>query len=163
MRGPKPARQRALGQIQLVCQEIAVSEEQESVPAIQQALLRAPPAEAQALMGWARGLSVIRVGELRGRSKMAAQFALLRETKAAWPLVKVMGRALKVIVWDARSWKFRLGLGAVIATFVAVGNAGAGMVALGGGIRLPLCVLIGGGGLLLGLIVDQVRKRISGR
>ena len=139
-----------------------MSEEQETaaVPAIQQALLRARPAEAQVLMDWARGLSAIRLGELRGRKKVAAQLALIRDTKAAWPLVKVMARALKIIAWDARSWKLRLGLGAIVATFVVVGNAGAGIVALGGGLGLPLWVLMGGGGVLVGLLADLVRKRM---
>jgi len=138
-----------------------VSEEQEAVPAIQQALLRAPPAEAQVLMDWVRGLSAIRNGELRGRRKVAAQLALLRESKAGWPLVKVMARALKIGAWDARSWKLRLGLGAILGTFVAIGNAGAGIVPLGGGIGLPLWVLMGAGGVLIGLIADQVRKRTT--
>jgi len=138
-----------------------VSEEQEAVPAIQQALLRAPPAEARVLMEWVRGLSAIRNGELRGRRKVAAQFALIRDLKAGWPLVKVMARALKIGAWDARSWKLRLGLGAILGTFVAVGNAGAGIVPLGGGIGLPLWVLMGAGGVLIGLVADQVRKRTT--
>ncbi len=138
-----------------------MSEEQEdaAVPAIQQALLRAPPGEAQLLMGWMRGLRDIGQGELRGRHKAAAKLALLRDSKAAWPLAKVMGRALKIVAWDARSWKLRLGVLAVVGTFVAVGNAGAGIVPLGGGIGLPLWVLAGGGGVLIGLLADVIRKK----
>ncbi len=138
-----------------------MSEKQEdaAVPAIQQALLRAPPGEAQLLMGWVRGLRDIAQSELRGRRKLAAQLALLRDSKAAWPLVKVIGRALKIVAWDARSWKLRLGVMAVVATFVAVGNAGACIVPLEGGIGLPLWVLVGSGGVLVGLLADLIQKK----
>jgi hypothetical protein len=140
-----------------------VSEEQQTAaqPAIVQALLRAPPAEAQLLLAWSRGLGAIRHGELTGRKKMAAMLAWTRDNKAAWPIVKVMGRALRIIVWDARSWKLRLGIGAIIGTFVAVGNAGAGIVALGGRFGLPLWVLMGAGGTVLGLLADLVKKTMG--
>ena len=88
-------------------------------------------------------------------------FRLTRDRKAAWPLAKVIGRALKHVVWDARSWKLRLGVGAVVATFVAVGNGGAGIVALGGGIRFPLWVLMAVGGVALGMLADAIKKKIA--
>ncbi|WP_295456590.1 hypothetical protein [uncultured Thiodictyon sp.] len=140
-----------------------MSEEQETAaqPAIVQALLRAPPAEAQLLLAWSRGLGAIRHGELTGRKKAAAMLALTRDNKAAWPILKVMGRALKIIVWDARSWKLRLGIGAVVGTFVAVGNGGAAIVPLAGGIGLPLWVLMGASGALLGLLADVVKKKMG--
>ncbi|WP_295394696.1 hypothetical protein [uncultured Thiodictyon sp.] len=142
---------------------MSVSEEQETAaqPAIVQALLRAPPAEAQLLLAWARGLGVIRHGELRGGKKMAAMFALTRDHKATWPILKVMSRAVKIIAWDARSWKLRLGVVAVVGTFVAVGNEGAAIVALGGGIGLPLWVLMGAGGVVLGLLADLVKRQLQ--
>jgi hypothetical protein len=138
-----------------------VSEVQETAaqPAIVQAVLRLPPAEQQRLLGWSRGLGEIRYGTLRGFKKAAAMLALTRDRKAAWPLLKVLALALKHMVWDARSWTFRLGLGALIATFVAAENGGAGIVALGGGIGLPLWMLIGACGVLIGLVADKIKAR----
>jgi hypothetical protein len=138
-----------------------VSEVQETAaqPAVVQVLLRLPPAEQQLLLGWARGLGAIRCGTLRGFKKAAAVLALTRDQKAAWPLVKVLSLVLKHVIWDARSWTLRLGVGSIIATFVAIGNEAAGIVALGGGIGLPLWMLIGAGGVLVGLLADKLNKQ----
>jgi hypothetical protein len=142
-----------------------MSEVQETTaqPAIVQAVLRLPPAEQQRLLGWSRGLGEIRYGTLRGFKKVAAMLALTRDRKATWPLLKLLALALKNVVWDARSWTFRLGVGAVIATFVAADNGGAGIVALGGGIGLPLWMLIGAGGVLIGLPADKIKARTKAR
>jgi hypothetical protein len=138
-----------------------VTEEQDPAaqPAIVKSLLSAPLAEQQRLLAWGRGLGAIRHGDLSERGKAAALLALTREQKAAWPLAKVLLRALRIIVWDARSWKLRLGLGAVVATFMVVGSSGGGTVALGAGLRLPLWALIGAGGTLIGALVDWLQRR----
>ena len=142
-------------------EERSVSEVQETAaePAIVQALLRLPPAEQQRLLEWSRGLGAIRDGTLRGGRKAVAMLALTRDRKAAWPLVKLLSLALKHGVWDARSWALRLGIGSIVATFIVVGNVGAGLVALGGGVRLPLWLLIGAGGVLIGLLADKLKAQ----
>ncbi len=139
-----------------------MTEEQEtgSEPALVQALMRATPAEQHLLLDWARGLGSIRLGDLPWYKKLAAMLVLTRDRKATWPLVKLISRALKHIAWDARSWKLRLGLGAVVATFVSVGNAGAGIVPLGGGLGLPLWVIVGVGGVLAGALADAIKKKV---
>lgn len=99
-------------------------------PALIHALLRPPPREQHRLLEWSRGLAAIRYGELRGGEKTPAMLALTRETKAQWPLAKVAVLALKHMVWDACSWKLSQGLGAIIVTFIAIGNAAAATVDL---------------------------------
>lgn len=131
----------------------------ETQPAIVQAVLRAPLAEQQLLLAWSRELGAIRHGSLEVRAKAAAVLALTRERKAAWPFAKVVGRAFWIILWEARSWTLRIGVLALAATFLVVGNAAAGIIALGAGVGLPLWVLTGGGGVLAGWIADQVVKR----
>jgi hypothetical protein len=142
--------------------EIAVNAEQqnESQPALVHAVLGAPPNEQQLLLAWSRGLGAIRRGDLPPREKAAAILTLTREHQAGWPLVKVMARAMKHILWDARSWKLRLGVLAVIATFATVGQASAGIVSLGAGIGLPLWLIIGAGGVLAGAVADLVTRKI---
>jgi hypothetical protein len=142
-------------------QEATVVDEQETMarPAVVTALLRAPAAEQHLLLGWSRELGLIRQRDLSAREKVAAVIRLTRERKAAWPLVKVFGRTLKQVAWDARSWKLRLGVGTIMATFVTVGTASAGLVNLGGGVGLPLWVLTGLGGVLVGLAIDALAKR----
>lgn len=138
-----------------------MTEEQDPAeqPAIVQSLLSAPQAEQLRLLAWARGLGAIRHGDLSGGQKAAAILALTREQKAAWPLIKVMLRATRILVWDRRSWKLRLGIGAVVATFAVVGSSGGGSVDLGAGVRLPLWVLIGAGGILTGALLDWFQRR----
>ncbi len=146
---------------QMDYQEISVTDERESAdrPALVQSLLRATPAEQQLLLTWSRGLGAIRQSGLSAREKAAAVVSLTREKRATWPIVKLIARALKHVVWDARSWKLRLGVGAIVATFVAVGNGAAGIVALGGDIGLPLWVLMGLGGFVAGVLADAIKKK----
>ncbi|UHD17924.1 hypothetical protein [Thiocapsa bogorovii] len=138
-------------------------QETASEPAIVQAVRRLPPAEQQLLLAWARGVGTIRYGTLRGFKKAGAMLKLTRDQKAAWPLLKVLSLAVKHTLWDARSWTVRLGVGAVLATFIAVDNGGAGIVALGGGIGLPLWMLIGVGGASAGLLADKIKARTTAR
>lgn len=133
--------------------------ETETEPAIVRSLRRLPPAEQHRLLEWSRGWGTIRYGELRGGRKITAMLALTREHRAAWPLAKIMFLTLKVVIWDARSWTFRLGLGSLVATFILLGNAAASIVALGGGIGLPLWLLIGAGGILIGLLADRIQTQ----
>jgi hypothetical protein len=132
-------------------------------PALVQALLRLRPREQQRLLEWARGVGAIRYGALRGGEKLRAMLALTREKEALWPLAKVMALALRHVLWDARSWKVRLGVGAVIAIFVAIGNEAPNIVDLGGGIGLPLWMLIAGGATAAGSIADRVKARVGKR
>jgi hypothetical protein len=68
---------------------------------------------------------------------------------------------LKHVLWDARSWRLRLGLGAIIAAFVVVGNGAAGIVPLGAGIGLPLWLIAGIGGTLAGVLADFIKKKLA--
>jgi hypothetical protein len=147
----------------MACQEISVTQEQETAaqPAMVQAILRATPVEQHRLLAWSRGLGLIRQGDQRFHRKLGAVLRMTRDNQAGWPLVKVIARVVKTVVWDARTWKFRLGVGSVVATFIAIGNEGAAIVHLGGGIGLPLWIIIGVSGLLAGLVVDIVTKRLA--
>jgi hypothetical protein len=125
------------------------------------ALLGAPPAEQQLLFHWSRALGAIGRGELPFHQRLAAMVRLTREQKAGWPLLKLLGRLFGQIAWVRRSWKARLAVGAILATLFAVGNAGADLAAIGGGVGLPLWVLTGIVGLVAGLLVDLVKKRMA--
>ncbi len=140
---------------------MTVKQESAAEPALVRSVLRATPAEQHLLLSWSRGLGAIRQSDRSAREKATAALRLTREKRATWPLVKLVARALKHLAWDARSWKLRLGVGAVIATFAAVGNGGAGIVALGGGIGLPLWVLMGLGGVVAGVLGDAIKKKLA--
>jgi hypothetical protein len=113
------------------------------------------------LLAWAQRLLVIRKSDLPIHSKAIQAVRATQESKAIWPLLKVTSKELKRVGWDDRSWKSRLGLGAVVATLATVGSAGAGIAALGGGIGLPLWVVFGAGGTFIGLLADELVKKLG--
>lgn len=128
-------------------------------PAIIRALKRLPSAEQHRLLEWSRGLGAIRYGALSRGKKIAAMFASTREHQATWPLTKIMFLTTKIVIWDDRSWTFRLGAGSLVALFLALGNTAATVVPLGGGIGLPLWLLIGAGGILSGRLLDKIQAQ----
>ncbi|MBK1646089.1 hypothetical protein CKO25_15825 [Thiocapsa imhoffii] len=128
-------------------------------PAIVRAFMQAKPAEQHLLLEWSRGFTAIRLSERGGGEKLTAFLALTRERRAAWPLVKLLGRALRILLWDARSWTFRLGVGSLLVVFVGFGPSAAALIPLVEGIRLPLWILVGGVAVLLGVLIDLIRKQ----
>lgn len=118
-------------------------------------------AEQEMLLGWAQKLLAIRNGGLPVYRKAVQAIKATQESKAIWPLLKITSKELKRVGWDDRSWKARIGLGAVLATLASVGSAGAGIAALGGGIGLPLWVVVGAGGTFIGLLVDELIKKLG--
>jgi hypothetical protein len=142
---------------------VTVTEEQERAaqPALVRSILLATPAEQHLLLSWARGLGGIRQRDLPVHKKAVAALKLTRDSRATWPFLKVLARALKQLAWDARSWKLRLGVGAVVVTIATVGNGAAGIVALGAGLGLPLWVLTGFTGVLAGMLLDAIKQKAA--
>jgi hypothetical protein len=128
-------------------------------PAIVQAFMRAKPAEQHLLLGWSRSLTDIRLSDRPAGQKVAAIVAMTRERQAGWPLIKLLGRALRALIWDARSWRFRLGIGSLMAVFLVYGTSAAALVPLAPGIRLPLWILVGAVSFIVGMILDRVLER----
>lgn len=133
----------------------------ETQPAMVHALRRLAPAEQRRLLEWSRGLGPIRYGALRGRQKMVALLAFTRDCQVMWPLAKLIGLTFRRVLWDARSWMMRLGLGGILATFLAVGNGGAEILNLGDGVGLPLWLWMGAGGALIGFLADRIGARLK--
>jgi len=140
-----------------------MTEAQESADqgAIVQALLAARPAEQQRLLAWSRGLGKIRQGSKGAGEKASATIALTRELDAGWPLLKLIGRALGLVLWTRRSWRARLGVGSLLAVLFFADRSGAGLVKLGFGVSVPLWIIVVGVALALGAIVDAVLRRVA--
>jgi hypothetical protein len=110
-------------------------------------------------LGWSRALTDIRLSDRPAGQKVAAIVALTRERKAGWPLLKLLGRAIRALIWDARSWRFRLSVASLIAVFVVYGTSAAALIPLMAGIRLPLWILVGAAAFIAGMILDMGLKR----
>lgn len=119
----------------------------------------ATPEEQLELFSWAGDLLEIRHSNLSARRKATEALKLTCRRKVVWPLVKRSSKELKRVGWDQRSWKARLGIGAAVGTLVAVGNAGAGIAALGGAIGVPLWIVIGAGGTFAGVLIEEVATK----
>ena len=114
--------------------------------------------ERDALRRWAEGLLSIRRSNLSVIKKASGARRLTKDNKVVAPIVKREWRKLKRFGWDERSWKVRFGMGAIVATVATVGNAGAGIAALGTAIGVPLWIVAGAGATFAGLIVDEVKS-----
>ena len=136
--------------------------DQTSHRSVAQRVVRATTqAEQKQLLLWAQGLLEIRKSSVPVRQKVASAIKLTMTSKATWPLIKVMSVDLKRVGWDERSWKARLGLWGAVATVAVVGNAGAGIAALGGAIGVPLWIVIGAGGVFAGVLVDELLRSLA--
>lgn len=60
--------------------------------------------------------------------------------------------------WKNASYAERLAIIAAGGTFSVVGFGGAGVVALGGAVGMPLFFLTGAGGAFIGTIIDRLNK-----
>lgn len=140
-----------------------MTQEQENADqgAIVQALLAARPAEQQRLLAWSRGLGKIRQTSEGTGEKFSATIALTRELDAGWPLLKLFGRALGLVLWTRRSWKMRLGVGAFLAVLILVDRGGAGLIALGFGLSVPVWTAVVGVAVAVGAAIDAVLKRMA--
>lgn len=117
---------------------------------------RTTPEEQRVLLTWAQAL--LEISKRPGSSllKTKAAVMLTIESRAMYPLLKLLMAELKRVGWDERSWTGRLGLGGVLGTLALAGNAGAGIAALGGAVGIPLWVVLGSGGATLGIVVDKL-------
>ncbi len=119
--------------------------------------------QQQALLEWSKELLAIRQSDDSVGAKARAAVSATARRKVVWPMVRVMLHRLKRLGWDERSWKTRLGIGAVAATVAVFGGQGAGIAALGTAIGVPLWIIFGAGGTFAGLLIDELEEAIRGR
>lgn len=118
--------------------------------------------ERGSLVDWLQNLLTIaqRDGSKLDKARRAVEATLRSEV--VWPIVKVMGREIKRHAWDERSSAFLLGGGGALAALaIGGGEAGAGIVALGTGIGVPLWIVFGAGGAFAGTLLDEIQKIIA--
>lgn len=119
--------------------------------------------EKAVVLQWAKeSREVVTQSSLTKKEK----FARLREISSAKPVVvvlKAVARLLKSKAWDNQSWARRLGIAGLAAGVASFGLEGAGIVALGGGIGVPLALLSTAGATFLGVVIDELKKEVNER
>lgn len=114
-----------------------------------------PEHDRQLIHTWLSALVVIRNSTVSRREKIAAAIEVTRPV--AGLLSKLGFERIKPKIWDERSWMTRIGLGAAVVTAASIGSEGAGIAALGGAIGVPLWILFGSGGALVGAVLDKIK------
>jgi hypothetical protein len=122
-------------------------------------------AERQRLLLWAQELMRIRESNLPAWRKGQLALKASVRTDVALPLLRHLAREARSLgirskkhLWDNRGWAARLGMIGVSLGGIVVGGKGAGIAALGGAIGVPLWLVIGAGGAVLGSLIDELSK-----
>ena len=112
--------------------------------------------EKEAIRQWIDRLLVVRASELSSLKKAKLAISVTADSQVVLPTVKIIGREMKRLAWDDRSVKARFGLGGTAIALAAFGGQGAGIVALGTGIGVPLWVVFGAGATFVGVLYEEI-------
>jgi hypothetical protein len=69
--------------------------------------------------------------------------------------------AIQSKTWVNQSWARRLGVVGLTVSGITFGGAGVGIATLGAGMGLPLMLLTAGGGVILGSVIDEIKKELK--
>lgn len=145
--------------------DVAVqSQSTEAVPGFQLAtayLDQASVQEQLVLMRWAQQLVFIRMSNDPPLEKAKQAIQVTIDSGAILPFLKFFGSEIKRIGWDERGLPERLALSAAAGAALVFSGQGAGIAALGGAIGVPLWVVFGAGGAFAGVVIDEVKRRVS--
>lgn len=114
--------------------------------------------EKAEVLSWAeRSMTIVNNRELSKSQKLLA----LREVRASKPILRLfvaLARLVKSKTWDNQSWARRFGIGGLAVGAVTFGTQAAGVAAMGTAIGVPLALITASGGLVLGVVIDEIKK-----
>ena len=117
--------------------------------------------EQKALLAWARGLQEIKNSNLESLEKAKKAIMLTVNSGTIQPFLGYLGAEIKRVGWDERGLPERMALSAAAVGALLFSGQGAGIAALGGAIGVPLWVVFGAGGAFIGVLINEVQRRIS--
>lgn len=136
-----------------------VSEKPDQAQEIGKAIVvAAKPEELDALSAWAQTMLDIKASKISAVQKAKSAILASTDRKVLAPILQVTWKELKRVGWEERSLPARMAMGGAVAALTISGQ-GAGIVALGGAIGVPLFVVFGAGSALAGVIIDEVRRK----
>jgi len=110
------------------------------------------------VLRWAnQSLTVVKNKDLSKVEKIT-RLKRITKPKAKRAILIALMQALKGTAWDDRSWAGRFAIVGLLAGAAVFGGQGAGIVAMGGGVGVPLALLTTIGGSFLGSLVDELQK-----
>jgi hypothetical protein len=115
--------------------------------------------EKDALSEWATRLLAIRATDLSAVQKAKQAIKLTTSSSVVWPIVKILGRDLKQLGWNDRSWPARLAVAGAAVGLTVFGGQSAGIAALGTAIGVPLWVVLGSGAAFAGVLAEEFTSK----
>ena len=119
------------------------------------------PEDRLVLTKWASELLALRELNTGKLEKAKRAISLTLQSNAAISAAKMITRKLKKVAWDDRSVAARFGLGGAAAGLAVFGSQGAGIVALGTGVGVPLWVVLGAGSSMAGVLLEELTRKTS--
>lgn len=110
------------------------------------------------LLAWANQLMLIRNSQQSSFHKARQAIAATMRWKAIFSLIKSLAKEIKRMGWDERGLPARAGLSSAALAAAALGGQGAGIMALGGIIGVPLWVVFGTGGVFAGVLIEEIKN-----
>lgn len=122
-------------------------------------------ADRQQLLAWAQQLVEIRNSNLPAVAKASRALEASAKKEVVSATAKALYRRLEPYMeevkrhgWDERGVAGRFTIGGVVLGATVFGGQGAGLAALGSAIGLPLWLVLGAGGALLGTLVEELSR-----
>ena len=136
-------------------------EKSKQVAVVDVVLKDATEEEKRALLVWANELQQIRNSDLpvKLKAKKAIQATSVQEV--ILPLLKRLAAEVKRTLWTERGWWFRLGGGGILLAVITAAGKSIGVAGGFGAFALPVWLVIGGGGVFLGLLLDRLREDLE--
>ncbi|TGP31528.1 hypothetical protein EN828_25410 [Mesorhizobium sp. M2D.F.Ca.ET.185.01.1.1] len=114
--------------------------------------------QTDALRTWALKLLEIRKSGLPARTKAKQAIAATVQGKVVGPMLKRALGGAKSVGWDNRTTAQRLGLGGAAVGVALFGGQGAGIVALGMGVGVPLWAVLGAGSMFATYLYEELAQ-----
>jgi hypothetical protein len=115
--------------------------------------------EREELLRWANELNDLRRKNLPVLAKGTEALAITKRHAALAPILKALLLALRRIGWDERTWVGKLGISGSLIGLILLNTATGGFAAFGTAIAVPLWMVLGGGGMLLGQLIETLRHK----
>lgn len=117
--------------------------------------------QRQALLAWAEEMRLVQQSGLSITQKVKKVVGSTKKHGVILIVSKRFASTAKRFGWDQRSWPARLGISGVMLALLLFGTAAGGFAAFGTAVAVPLWLVFGAGGLILGQLIDALRKNRS--
>jgi hypothetical protein len=115
-------------------------------------------AQQEQLLIWAEELKVIRDSNLPVIRKSMKALEITKSHGVIAPLLKQLFIELKRLGWDERTWVGKLGISGSVTGLLLLNTATGGFAAFGTAIAVPLWMVVGAGGLILGQLIESLKR-----